>query len=222
MSRGSELIALVVGYGVARLLLTRDGLADRPSDAEAPATPTVEQIPAEITAENYAVASMVIARIFEEFWQANAFFLTFASAVVASIMVNWKSFAGLPLGVSLGALIGFVYLVGIWLLTIIRHTRYIDIHMDHAVVIEARNTGLDVYSNRRAVAGRSLLPQIRKIWFTVPVLFTTVAIAMAGCVVAGVGGPDETHVTQSRARHPAASSPSPPSTPSVTATVTPR
>jgi len=160
---------------------------DRLSTAE---PRTDDGVPPEIVAGNYAVLAETIGNIFNEFWQGNAFFLTFATLVLGSILANWAKFVTAPTAAILAIGGAYVFLLGIWLLTMVRHAFYIKLHMDHAMQLERETPGLEVYTHRIREAAKSQLPSTRKIWLSVPVLF---AFCMTGIEVSAL-----THVDQHR------------------------
>lgn len=140
-------------------------------------------VPPEIVAGNYAVLAATIGNIFNEFWQGNAFFLTFATVVLGSILANWTKFIAAPTAAILAIGGAYVFLLGIWLLTMLRHAFYIKLHMDHAVQLERGIPGLEVYTHRIQEATKSRLPSTRRIWLSVPVLF---ALCMIGIEVSAL------------------------------------
>jgi hypothetical protein len=157
------------------------------------APPTVEantddRIAPEIVAGQYAVLAETIGNIFNEFWQGNAFFLTFSSVVLGSILVNWTKFSTAPTFAVLAVGVAYIFLLGIWLMTMVRHAFYIGIHMDHAMRLERETPGLEVYTHRIQEAAKSQMPSIRKVWLSVPVLF---ALCMVGVEISAL-----THVDQ--------------------------
>ncbi len=151
---------------------------------------TDDGVPPEIVAGNYAVLAEIIGNIFNEFWQGNAFFLTFATLVLGSILANWAKFSTAPTAAILAIGGAYIFLLGVWLLTMVRHAFYIKLHMDHAMQLERKTPGLEVYTHRIQEAAKSRLPSTRKIWLSVPVLF---ALCMTGIEVSAL-----THVDQHR------------------------
>lgn len=90
-----------------------------------PRSATADQVAPEIVAGNYAVLAETIGNIFNEFWQGNAFFLTFATVVLGSILANWAKFVKAPAAAILAIGGTYIFLLSIWLLTMVRHTFYI-------------------------------------------------------------------------------------------------
>ncbi len=150
-------------------------------------TGKADEVAPEIVAGNYAVLAETIGNIFNEFWQGNAFFLTFATVVLGSILANWAKFVKAPTAAILAIGGAYIFLLGIWLLTMVRHAFYIKLHMDHAMQLEEKTPGLEVYTHRIQEAAKSRLPSTRKIWLTVPVLF---ALCMVGVEVSALAHVD--------------------------------
>ena len=154
----------------------------------APTAAAHDDVQPEIVTGNYAVLAETIGNIFNEFWQGNAFFLTFATLVLGSILANWTKFSTAPAAAILAIGGAYIFLLGIWLLTMVRHAFYIKLHMDHAMQLEQETPGLEVYTHRIQEAAKSRLPSTRKIWLSVPVLF---ALCMTGTEVSALTRVDQ-------------------------------
>lgn len=145
-------------------------------------------------AAQYQVAAEVVGNIFSEYWQGNAFFMAFSTVGLGTILVNWLRFVSMPHLAIIGILLLFLFLLSIWLFTMLRHNFYLNAHMGHIISMESETDGLNVYTHRRDIADASHMPGARRVWMSVPVVFSIAVLVTCACGLAGVGSePGQRH-----------------------------
>lgn len=171
--------------------LTRQSETDEPNDSPGreggvtPDPPT--EIEPTIAAVQYQVAAGVVGNIFSEYWQGNAFFMAFSTVGLGTLVVNWSKFIAIPPLAIVAIVLLFLFLLLIWLFTMLRHNFYLNVHMDHIVSMEEKEEGLNVYTHRRRAAAASHMPGARKVWMSVPVVFAIAVLITGICALAGLG-----------------------------------
>jgi hypothetical protein len=140
-----------------------------------------------IVAAQYQVAAGVVGNIFSEYWQGNAFFMAFSTVGLGTLVVNWSKFVAIPPLAIVAIVLLFLFLLLIWLFTMLRHNFYLNVHMDHIVSIEEKEEGLNVYTHRRRAAAASRMPGARRVWMSVPVVFAIAVLITGVCALTGLG-----------------------------------
>lgn len=140
-----------------------------------------------IVAAQYQVATGVVGNIFSEYWQGNAFFMAFSTVGLGTLVVNWSKFVAIPPLAIIAIVFLFLFLLSIWLFTMLRHNFYLNVHMDHIVSMEEEEDGLNVYTHRRSAAAVSRMPGARRVWMSVPIVFAIAVVTTGACALAGLG-----------------------------------
>lgn len=150
-----------------------------------PVPPT--EIQPAIVAAQYQVAAGVVGNIFSEYWQGNAFFMAFSTVGLGTLMVNWSKFVAIPPLAIVAIMLLFLFLLSIWLFTMLRHNFYLNVHMGHIALMEEEEEGFNVYTYRRGAAGSSRMPGARRVWMSVPIVFAIAILITGICALVGLG-----------------------------------
>jgi hypothetical protein len=130
-----------------------------------------------IRLEEHKCLTSIVSHIIGEFWQSNAFFITFFSMVIAAILNYWKAFLECPITVSLIIVFLILALNAAWFFTNVRHLLYGNIHIEHAREIE-EEIGYSVYTRRLQKISERSWPSTRKVWLSVPIIFSLAIILL--------------------------------------------
>lgn len=124
----------------------------------------------ELASVQYSKLVDVIVAIFAEFWQTNAFFTAFASISSVGVLSSWEEVAAAPAATICSIALGFLYLMGVWFITLFRHLSVTTLHISHAMELEAKYPALCMFHRRQRLP--PALVSIRRLWLSVPIGFS--------------------------------------------------
>lgn len=129
--------------------------------------------------EEHKALCSIISHIMEEFWQTNAFFVSFFGVVIGAMIAQSNDLVA-KIGpiLRLALLVLLLVLTGVWVISLLRHLHYSQIHLDHALDIERSGLGIRIYTRRLAEIKKVRCPSARIAWLSVPILVAAVLITL--------------------------------------------
>ena len=131
----------------------------------------------DMSLEEYKCLVSIIQQIFTEFWQGNAFFVSFFSGVIALIVINFDQVESAPVVLAVGVPLFMGGLGIVWAVSNIKHLYYTNLHIAHAAELE-RKLGYSIYARRLAPASRLARVSVRRAWAVVPILFIGATVGL--------------------------------------------
>ena len=121
--------------------------------------------------EEYKLLVSLLEHIFTEFWQTNAFFVSFLTFVAGGFIGGRTQLLLWPRGILIGSWVAVLTAAAVWWATNLRHDQYTRLHMDHARSLEPL-LGFEIYRRRLALEPSVL--SARRIWRVVPLGFAVI------------------------------------------------
>lgn len=132
----------------------------------------------EVALEEYKLLGAIIRHIFGEFWQTNAFFMSFFTAITLALFLNLDNLAQAHWVLIAVSMVGVLVLAGVWWISNVKHRYYIDLHINHAMQLE-ESLGCSIYTERLTKEPSGIARvSARKAWGSVPLVFILVDYAV--------------------------------------------
>ncbi len=81
--------------------------------------------------EEYKLLVSIIRHIFGEFWQTNALFMSFFTAITLALLLNLDKLPEAHWLLMASSIAGILVLAAVWLISNLKHQYYIDLHINH-------------------------------------------------------------------------------------------